>query len=129
MKKYVDPNNMIDNRKFTRVRYSVTFYCLKTGDIDSEMLSISPVLKMDSTDISVGGIGVLHKEFIEPGKMLEIEIPIEQATYILTCQVKYCYEENKEYRIGLEYLEPDKSFMNVLKSLVTKLSLMGQTIK
>jgi hypothetical protein len=123
-------NSQYDSRKFTRVRYCVPCSCNTISDSPGATpKKINPPFDFETADVSLGGIAVVSKVEIPENSVLHFELVIEKDRFPVDCFVRYCLREEGIFRTGLEYIDPDKDLLRILKSLVAKLSIMGKVVK
>ena len=123
-------NNQQDNRKCTRVKFSVSIVCnMFSENAEIEPQKIKPPLIFDSLDISTSGLSIVGESPLPLGSVMRFDLTVENDIFPVTCQVIYSEREDGSYRLGLEFRDIEKELLKVLKTLVTRLSLMGKVVK
>jgi hypothetical protein len=71
----------------------------------------------------MGGIGIICEHGINIGKILAIQLTLDNIPYEIKGEVVYCIRNDDKFRAGLKIVQRDKRFIRHLKIFVARISL------
>jgi len=110
-----------ENRRFTRVRYSIIINCTRFCEDNNEMLA-DCTSTFELLDISLAGTSFMNSEPIDLGTCFKFDLEIENTHNDVVAHVVYCRKEGDLFKIGMEFIKPKPRFLERIKKLVMKLS-------
>ncbi len=120
----LDEKQLADRRLFVRIRHMQRLECHKVYDgIEEEPILLKRPLELVTSDISLGGIGVISERKIMPGKILEFQFKLDHIPYVIKCEVIFCVPMDDKFRAGLKLVQREKQFVRHLKIYVARISL------
>lgn len=123
----LDERQLADRRLYVRVRYMQRIECNTASDsIEEEPDLLEKPIVFIISDLSMGGIGIICDNEISIGKILVIQLALDNIPYEIKCEVSYCTRNDDKFRAGLKIVQKDRQFIRHLKILVARISLNSQ---
>ena len=95
--------NQVDLRKHSRKGMESKFFC-KNYSTNGKINKFSPVVELQSLDISVGGMGLLSNKRINVFTIIMFRLPINNDVVDITGEVRYCnYIGQGKYKLGIQF--------------------------
>jgi len=66
--------------------------------------------RLQSRNVSHGGLAFASDMDVEPGATVELHIPVVRPSFHTTARVVWCSERPAGYEIGVEFLDADDAF-------------------
>ncbi len=120
----LDENQLADRRLFVRVRHMRRVECSKVYDnIMVEPVMLTHPIIFTISDLSMGGIDIISEYEISIGKILALQIILDNMPYEIKGEVIYCLQSDQIFRAGLKIVQRDKLFIRHLKIFIARISL------
>lgn len=120
----LNEKQLADRRLFVRIRYMKRVECYMVFDsIGVEPVLLTQPLVFIINEISMGGIGIICDHEISIGKILAIQLTLDNIPYEIKCEVIYCIQNDDKFRAGLKIVQRDKLFIRHLKIFIARISL------
>ncbi len=117
---------MKEQRIHERIPMSMTICCRTYVDHRGEDQPFEEPLKFDVVNLSVGGILVKSRDYIEPEKVLHYTFYLEEIAYVIMSRIRWVEEIAGGYIYGLEFLVTPNMMYRHLREFVKKQSHYSQ---
>lgn len=115
---------LADRRLYVRIRHIQKIECNRIYEnIEDEPILLSKPMDIITSDLSMGGIGIICDYELNIGGILGIQLTLDSIQYDIKCEVIYCIANDDKFRCGLKVVQKDKQFIKHLKIFIARLSL------
>jgi len=117
---------LADRRLYVRIRHFQKIECFTVYDeIDVEPACLTQPIIFIINEISMGCIGAICDYKLSIGKILAIQLTIDNMPYDIKCEVGYCIKNDDKFRCGLKVVQRDRQFIKHLKIYIARKSLLS----
>lgn len=114
-----------ERRRFVRINYNSTAL-IKEALIDNIPISFKNPLKLTTLNISLGGIGAMVDNELPVNSEFEMSLTTESDPLSIMGKIVYCDKKEDCYRVGIDFVSPNKDLRQAIKKIVLKSTARNQ---
>ncbi len=111
---------MKNQRIHERIPMSMSICCRTYVDHKGEDRPFEEPVSFDMVNLSVGGVLVKSKDYVEPEKILHYTLYLEDIAYVILSRIRWVDEIDEGYLYGLEFFVTPNMFYRHLRNFVKK---------
>lgn len=109
---------MREQRIHERIPMSMSICCRAYVNHKGEYRALEEPVSFDVVNLSIGGILVKSKDYVEPEKILQYTFYLEGIPYVIMSRIRWVDEIQEGYLYGLEFFVTTSMLYRHLRTFV-----------